>query len=220
MNPELIIFDCDGVLIDSELIACSADAAELTKAGYEITTQEVVRRFAGVPAKEMYAAIEIELGHTLPRDIKERVAQNILDRYESELRAIPGVRNTLPTLPIPFCVASSSEPIKLRLGLSNTNLLQFFEPHVYSTAQVARGKPSPDVFLYASKQFGALDENCIVVEDSVAGITAAVAAGMHPLGFVGGSHCDSSHGHVLRDAGAYEVLDRFEDLLEVIQRLS
>lgn len=219
MKPELIIFDCDGVLIDSEIIACGADAIELSKIGYPISTEEVVRRFSGVPSNAMYAEIEADLGHALPDDFEHRVVQRVHHEYRNSLRAIPNVRETVEQLTTPFCVASSSKPEKLRLGLERTGLLSLFEPYVFSATQVERGKPHPDIFLFAAAQFGAPAQACVVIEDSVAGITAARAAKMRTVGFVGASHCAPGHDAVLREAGAEVVLGRLSELMASINAL-
>ena len=220
MKPDLVIFDCDGVLIDSEIIACSADAIELTNIGYSISTQEVVRRFSGVPSVDMYAEIEADLGTALPHDFEQRVSQRIADEYSTNLAAIPGVRETIPNLPVPYCVASSSKPDKLSLGLQQTNLLELFAPNVFSTSLVARGKPAPDIFLYSAEQFSVSPDKCVVIEDSVAGVTAARDARMRVLGFVGGSHCGPDHERKLLEAGAEAVFREFPLLLNEISKLS
>lgn len=213
---ELVIFDCDGVLLDSEVIACSADAEALTKAGYEISTAEVIERFAGVPADAMYAAIEADLGRPLPRNFQTDVKTSILARYRSELRAIVGAAEVLSAMRTRRCVASSSAPAKLALGLIETNLFDLLYPHVFSTTLVARGKPHPDIFLYAARAMEVGRERCLVVEDSVAGVTAAKAAGMRCIGFVGGSHCPDGHAKRLSEAGATTVVSDLRQLMTFV----
>ena len=208
MTPDLIIFDCDGVLIDSEIIACTADAEELTKIGYAITTSEVVRRFAGVSAKAMYAAIESDLGRPLPADLAIRTEARVLASFRSELRPLAGAVETISRLAWPYCVASSSKPSKLSLGLIQAGLFDLFYPHIFSVALVENGKPAPDIFLLAAERMRANVSRCVVVEDSVAGITAACRAGMRALGFAGGAHCPPGHEVDLRNAGAETVFDR------------
>ena len=175
---DLVIFDCDGVLIDSELIACSADAEALSEIGYPVTTEDVIERFAGVPADAMYKTIETGMGRALPGDFKARVDQRILDKYRMELKPIEGIKDALSQIELKKCVASSSTPSKLALGLVETGLFDLVYPHVFSTVLVERGKPHPDIFLYAARVMGVDTSKCIVVEDSVAGVTAATAAGM------------------------------------------
>lgn len=219
MTPDLMIFDCDGVLIDSEIIACAVDAEELTAAGYPISTPDVVRQFSGRPAQEMLDAIERDWGRKLPADFARRVEARVLARFRSELQPIPGAAATLAQLPWRFCVASSSKPSKLALGLVETGLFDLFYPHIYSTALVKAGKPEPDLFLLAARRLGAETRRCVVIEDSIAGVTAARRAGMRALGFTGGSHCSDDHADDLREAGAELVFERFSELAAIVELL-
>ncbi len=220
MTPDLVIFDCDGVLIDSEVIASRVDAEELTRLGYPITADELIRRYAGVPGADMHADVERRLGRTLPADIYDRVEERVLDSYRNGLDAIPYVRETLQVFPWRRCVASSSKPATLCLGLIQAGLFEVFYPHIFSTVLVERGKPAPDLFLFAARQLNASPDRCVVVEDSVAGVRAAKAAGMRALGFVGGSHCLTEHAASLRQAGAELVLDRFDQLPTAFDQLA
>ena len=220
MTPDLIIFDCDGVLIDSEIIACAADAEALKSVGYPITTSEVVRRFAGVPTDEMYAAIERDLGRPLPPDLAAQTEARVMARFHTELRPIEGVAEAVAQLERPYCVASSSKPSKLSLGLIEAGLFDLFYPHIFSAAQVTAGKPAPDLFLLAAEKMGAAARHCVVVEDSIAGVTAARRAGMRALGFAGGAHCSQGHAAELRSAGAELVFDRLALLPDIIADLS
>lgn len=213
---ELVIFDCDGVLIDSELIACSADADALTEVGFEITCEGVIERFAGVPSEAMYATVEAELGHALPEDFDIRVKKRVLEKYRTELQPIEGIEEVLSSMKARKCVASSSNPAKLALGLVETGLFELLYPHVFSTALVSRGKPNPDLFLYSAKAMGVEPSDCVVIEDSVAGISAARAAGMRSIGFVGGSHCLPDHSKSLVKAGAETVIRDMRKLLQEI----
>jgi HAD superfamily hydrolase (TIGR01509 family) len=219
MVPDLIIFDCDGVLIDSEWMACTVDAEELTGLGYAITPAEVVRRFAGVSAKDMFATIERDLGRPLPADLGERIERRVLEHYRSDLRAIADVEETLEKLPWPYCVASSSRPSKLSLGLIETKLFDLCYPNIFSTVLVENGKPSPEIFLYAAQKMGARLDRCVVVEDSTAGIAGAKAAGMRAIGFVGGAHCAGEHSHKLSAAGAEVTFDHFTHFMDIVQQL-
>lgn len=213
---ELVIFDCDGVLIDSELIACAADAEALSDLAYQITTETVVERFSGVPAEAMYATIEVEMGRALPPDFKMKVEERILAKYRSDLKPIPGIAEVLSELTCRRCVASSSTPAKLALGLVETELYEAFYPHIFSTALVERGKPHPEIFSYAARAMGVAAAKCVVVEDSVAGVTAARAAGMRTIGFVGGSHCGANQSDKLLEAGAETVIDDMHRLLPTL----
>ncbi|WEX91410.1 HAD family hydrolase (plasmid) [Sinorhizobium garamanticum] len=215
--PKLIIFDCDGVLVDSEIIVSTAEAAEITRAGHRISVEEAVEQFVGVPASDMYRIIEDRLGAPLPLDFSTRIDARVRELYLSELTAIDGVRETVRRLRTPCCVASSSGPNRLALALSKTELFELFYPNVFSTVLVRHGKPAPDIFLYAAAKMGVPAADCMVVEDSIAGVTAAKSAGMTALGFVGGGHCPPSHAARLKEAGAKHVFDRFEDLLAIVE---
>ncbi|WP_051447502.1 HAD family hydrolase [Rhizobium leguminosarum] len=220
VKPKLVIFDCDGVLVDSEIIVSTAEAAEITRAGHRISVEEAVKQFAGVPASEMYRIIEARLGVPLPADLSTRIDSRVRELYLTDLAEIAGARATIRKLKVPCCVASSSEPNRLGLALAKTELLDLFYPHVFSTVLVRNGKPAPDIFLYAAEKMGVPPAHCVVVEDSVAGVTAAIAAGMTPLGFVGGSHCSPLHTESLQEAGAKRIFSRFEDLDAILEELA
>ena len=207
---DLVIFDCDGVLLDSEIIACQADAEAFTRLGYPITADEIAQRFAGMPDEAVDAALAKELGASLPPDFRDKIKQSVIGKYRTELKAIDGARSLLSSLSTAKCIASSAAPAKLALGLIETDLYDLVYPHIFSTKLVEKGKPHPDVFLYAAQVMGAVPSRCIVVEDSVAGVTAATSAGMECIGFTGGSHCTDGHARRLLEAGAARVVDRLE----------
>jgi len=214
-NFELVIFDCDGVLIDSEIISSSANAEALTKAGYPITTEEVIQRYTGVPDTALYAEVEAKLGRPLPGRFDEDIKKLVFQKYRTELRSITGAREVLSSLTTKRCIASSSSPTKLALGLIETGLYELAYPHIYSANLVARGKPHPDIFEFAARAMKSAPGNCLVIEDSVAGVTAARAAGMACIGFSGGSHCMDGHAEKLKNAGAFTVIDGLTELLEI-----
>jgi HAD superfamily hydrolase (TIGR01509 family) len=214
---EGLIFDCDGVLIDSETLVCRIAAQELTALGYPITTEQVIARFAGRPDHEMRAEIESELGRPIPADYRDRVNARTVDAYATDLKIMPGLMQALEQIDLPLCVASSSFPAKLKLGLEVVGLYERFMPNVVSGTLVAHGKPQPDVFLFAAGWLRISPMRCLVVEDSVAGVTAAVAAGMPVLGFEGGSHCDQGHGERLIKAGACAVFSDMAQLPALLQ---
>ena len=209
---EGLILGCDGVLIDSETLVCRIAAEELNAMGYSITTEHAIARFAGRPDHEIRAEIEHDWGQPLPTDYRERVNARTVDAYATELRIMPGVLEALEQIELPIAVASSSFPSKLQLGLETVGLYERFMPNVVSGTLVAHGKPQPDLFLFTAGWLRISPLRCLVVEDSVAGVTAAVAAGMPVLGFVGGSHCDEAHAERLLGAGARSV---FADMTEL-----
>jgi HAD superfamily hydrolase (TIGR01509 family) len=216
---ELVIFDCDGVLVDSEPIINQAHAHVLTACGYPITEQDLVDRFCGMSDREMLGVIEREWGRRLPASYTERVGLMVEERFQQSLTAIEGVVEVLDSLAIPFCVASSSSPEQIRHKLKLTGLLPRFGENLFSAAMVARGKPAPDLFLYAAQRLETAPEHCLVVEDSPAGIDAAGAAGMTAIGFCGGSHCGPDHGARLQDRGAALVIADMRELATALAKL-
>jgi HAD superfamily hydrolase (TIGR01509 family) len=214
--PKLIIFDCDGVLIDSEVIACRTDAACLAEIGIPLSAEEIMERYLGISAAAMCADLERRHGCQLPPDFAETLRLRTAAAFEAELAPIAGVEAVLTALPQLRCVASGSAPARLRHSLSLTGLLRYFEPNLFSAAQVARGKPSPDLFLFAAATMQVKPPSCLVIEDSPAGVQAAVAAGMRAIGFTGGSHCRPGHADRLRAAGADEVVSTMADVAELL----
>lgn len=212
MAFDLIIFDCDGVLVDSEVISCRAHAETLTRHGYPITAEDVLKRFLGVSDREAREIIERELGRKLPDDFEQEVKRATLHHYAGDLRAISDVGEAIAAIDLPKCVASSGTPEKIRHGLTCAGLYMRFAPHIFSATHVSRGKPAPDLFLFAADRMNAQPARCLAIEDSVPGVTGAVAAGMTVLGFFGGSHCRDGHDGILRAAGA---ADTFGDMRQL-----
>jgi HAD superfamily hydrolase (TIGR01509 family) len=213
---DLVIFDCDGVLVDSEVISCRAHAETLTRHGYPITAEQVLHRFLGVSDREARLIVETEMGRALPDDFEIQMKQTALQLYADHLHLIPHVAETVAMIDLPKCVASSGTPEKIRHGLTCAGLYDRLAPNIFSAVQVKRGKPAPDLFLFAAEQMGAAPERCVVIEDSVAGITAAAAAGMTVFGFHGGSHCRDGHAATLRAAGAHRIFDDMRQLPAMI----
>jgi HAD superfamily hydrolase (TIGR01509 family) len=219
-KADLIIFDCDGVLVDSEVISCRAHAATLTRHGYPITADQVLDRFLGVSDREARMIVEAELGRSLPDDFEAQMKQAALQRYTDDLRLVPYVGEAIAAINLPKCVASSGTPEKIRHGLTCAGLYGLVAPHIFSASQVKRGKPAPDLFLFAAGQMKASPARCVVIEDSVPGVTGALAAGMTALGFHGGSHCRPGHADTLRAAGAAATFDDMRELAGLIADLA
>ena len=211
-ETDLVIFDCDGVLIDSELIGARVEAAELGRIGIPLAEAEILARFLGMSAQAMYLEIERELGRTLPEGFAATVQREIDAAFERDLQVIPGIHETLDRLPLRSCVASSSTLARLRHSLGLTGLHARFAPNVFSAEQVKRGKPAPDLFLHAAGAMGCEPTRCLVIEDSISGVRGAVAAGMRVWGFIGGGHCADGHEARLRDAGAQRIFSNMPDL--------
>lgn len=217
--PELVIFDCDGVLVDSELIALGQTRRALGEAGLDLSEAQTLERFLGLRLDSVVQKAEAELGAALPAGFRSDLTRDILEQFRHELQGIAGVREALAGLSARICVASSSSPERIRLSLALAGTAELFEPHIFSATMVARGKPSPDLFLYAAAQMAVPAQQSLVIEDSVAGVVGAVAAGMMVFGFVGGSHfSDFSQGRGLTMAGAHLVFDDMSRLPAIIAR--
>jgi len=184
----LVIFDCDGVLVDSEPLAMRVLLEALAAAGYRIDEASAYERFLGRSLATMQTILRSELGFELSTDRLERMRLHLFEVYRCELRPMPGIGETLDRLTIPYCVASSSLPERIRVSLEVTGLLPRFAPHLFSATMVANGKPAPDLFLHAARQSGVDPGACLVLEDSGPGIEAARRAGMRVFAFAGGSH--------------------------------
>jgi HAD superfamily hydrolase (TIGR01509 family) len=219
LNFDLVIFDCDGVLVDSEVISCRAHAATLTRHGYPITAEQVLSRFLGVSDREARLTIEAELGRALPDDFEAQMKQAALQRYADELQLVPYIAEAIAAIGLPKCVASSGTPEKIRHGLTCAGLYDALAPHIFSATQVSNGKPAPDLFLFAANEMRTPPARCLVIEDSVAGVTAALAAGMVVFGYHGGSHCRPDTADTLRAAGAAATFGDMRQLPDLIGRI-
>ena len=201
----LHIFDCDGVLVDSEILVCRIESELLCDVGVGLSPEEIAATFVGLSDAEMHRRIEQEWEIRLPPDFSARKTARVEKVLEGALRPVAGVPALLRTLDTRRCVASSSALPRIRRSLTATGLSAFFEPHLFSASMVTDGKPAPDLFEYAAASMDADAVECVVVEDSVYGITAARAAGMYVIGFTGGAHCGPVLAADLRRAGAHEI---------------
>lgn len=184
---ELVIFDCDGVLVDSERIAVRVDALVLAKLGWSLTEAEIVDRFMGRSSQSMTQQIEDHLGHSLPADWEEEFKHLYRDAFTAELTPVEGIIDALDALTgLPTCVASSGSHDKMRFTLGLTGLYPRFEGRIFSATEVKHGKPAPDLFVHAARQMGIAPEACAVIEDSQYGLQAARAAGMRAFAYAGG----------------------------------
>jgi HAD superfamily hydrolase (TIGR01509 family) len=205
-QPKLVIFDCDGVLVDSEPLACRIELAALAALGHPIGADEFRRRAIGRSRKDVNAMLEAFWDRALPADYTDRIRAATFTAFEAELQPVPGIRAVLDGLGSqPRCVASSSHPTRIARALAVTGLAGFFGDHVFSAVEVERGKPAPDLFLHAAARMGVAPESCLVIEDSVPGIQAANAAGATAIGFTAGGHCAPGHDQQLKEAGANSV---------------
>ena len=214
----MVIFDCNGVLVDSEPIAAAVAAEEFTRAGFPLTPEVVSRYFAGRRTVDMLASVEAATRRKLPPNFAALLTAATLRRFRVELRATPHIAYALTWVRGPKCVASSSTPDRIRLSLETTGLLRFFGNNVFSAGEVPHGKPAPDLLLHAAARMRVPPAECIVVEDSAAGVTAAHAAGMTPIGFVGSAQ-DASVGANLMAAGARTLISDMRQLKSTVVAL-
>jgi HAD superfamily hydrolase (TIGR01509 family) len=209
--PQLVIFDCDGVLVDSEPVANRTLALMLREQGLDLTQEQMFETFVGFSMAHVMRMIENMLGRAPPETFLRDLQARTFEAFQAELRAMPGIEDALDRLGVPFCVASSGDHEKMRTTLGITGLWSRFAGRIFSVTQVARGKPAPDVYLFAAKQLGAEPARCLVVEDTPPGVQAGVAAGMTVFGF-----CAYTPEHKLKAAGAHLTFDdlrRLPDLL-------
>lgn len=183
---ELVVFDCDGVLVDSEVIAVRVDQKVLADLGWDLELDEIVERFVGRSEAHFVAAVEQHLGIRLADGWDQEYGRWYQDAFERGLEAVDGVEEALDRLPLPNCVASSGSHEKMHRTLGRTGLLHRFQGRLFSATEVANGKPAPDLFLHAARRLSTAPERCAVVEDSAYGVQAARAAGMHVFAYAGG----------------------------------
>jgi HAD superfamily hydrolase (TIGR01509 family) len=202
----MVIFDCNGVLVDSEPIANAVLADQLTRAGVPVAAEVVARRYHGRRPADVFASVEAATGKKLPPNFATSVTLETLRRFRSDLRALPHVAHALTWIRGPKAVASSSPFERIRASLDVAGLMRFFEPRVFSASDVPNGKPAPDLLRFAAARMQVEPKSCIVIEDSVPGVGAAVAAGMTAIGFVGASQAPGRLARDLAAAGARTVI--------------
>lgn len=216
---DLLIFDCDGVLVDSEAIVIEIESQLLTAAGFQLTPDEIADRFVGLSYPDMMALLESDFGRPVPIELNEQIQREAIAAFPEHLRAVAGMGRALEQLNVTKCVASSSDLDRVQLSLDLTDLAKHFPPtHVFSAQMVSRGKPAPDLFLHAAEQSGVAPSRCLVIEDSPHGVTAAIAAGMQVVGFVGGQHARPSLTRRLASAGASSIIDDPADIARHLDR--
>ena len=218
----LVIFDCDGVLVDSEILASRVDSERLKSIGYDISVEEMSHRFAGLTWDRISKLIEADLGHSLPENFHSETDAELDHRLANELDIIPGVHEMLDRLDYQRCICSNSSPERLKISLTRTKLYDRFRPYIFSAVAVGnkRPKPAPDVFLHGAAEFSVDPRETIVIEDSTHGIHGAKAAGMRVIGFTGGSHSWPGHADALTAAGAETVINRMVDLPATIDAIA
>jgi HAD superfamily hydrolase (TIGR01509 family) len=210
-TPDLIIFDCDGVLVDSEVLSCHCLSEGLAGYGIDLDPDQALDLFLGRSVSAVFDHYEAS-GHLIPPQFASELKTRVRAAFQTALCPIEGVSSVLQGLQVPYCVASSSDFDRVSFSLSLTGLAPHFDSRLYTAQMVQRGKPAPDLFLFAADKMQVDPHRTLVIEDSVSGVTAAKAAGMTVWGFIGGSHYRSRDGRaLLYNAGADRVFGRMAD---------
>jgi HAD superfamily hydrolase (TIGR01509 family) len=213
---DLVIFDCDGVVVDSEVLACTCLADALRLNALDLGIEEVFELFLGQSFSVVEEHFQAVTGKPLPEQFRTELRDRLARSFAASLTPMPNVVDVLDRLDRPYCLASSSDAERIRLALAVTGLARFFGERVYDAAMVARGKPAPDLYLFIAERMSAAMPRVLVVEDSVPGIVAGKAAGMKVWGFTGGSHCIGRDvGRQLLAAGADRVFHSMTEFMDV-----
>ena len=217
-----ILFDCDGVLVDSEVIALRVELEMLAEQGLTFDRADYAARFMGLSTDAYHAAIDVEARARLGRPVSESIRQS--DRLRAvmvaELTQVDGAADAVAGLALPKAIASSGSMDGLERKLKRTGLWSLFDPHIYGADHVANAKPAPDLFLHAAAALGVAPADCLVIEDSIHGVTAAGAAGMRVWGFLGGGHADDALGARLTAAGAERLVQDWPDAAAALAALN
>lgn len=185
-SPAYVVFDCDGVLVDSEPLSIEVDRQMLSELGWELSLAEIIERFVGRSHEHFLQEVTDHLGHPPPPGWDEASTPRYRAAYAHGLQPVAGIVEALDRITLPSCVASSGTHDKMTFTLGLTGLLDRFEGHMFSATEVSRGKPAPDLFLHAANEMGWEPSSCVVVEDSPYGVDAALAAGMRAIAYAGG----------------------------------
>jgi HAD superfamily hydrolase (TIGR01509 family) len=223
-DAEAIIFDNDGVLVDSEVIHLAVERDLLAELGLKYSHEAYMVRFVGLSDTDYRAQIGDDYsrltGGVFPADFWDHLFNRVWSRIRIELKAMDGVASLVRGFDGKVAIGSSAPYDHLCEKLRIARLFDLFEPHIYSAEHVAKGKPAPDLFLYAATQLGVEPSRCIVVEDSIHGIAAAVAAGMKPIGFAGGGHADAGLRDRLLNAGACIVVRSHTEIQSLLRSVA
>ncbi|WP_375695893.1 HAD family hydrolase [Bartonella sp. AC67GZZY] len=221
---DLIIFDCDGVLVDSEYLAAKIGSQLLKQTGYEISPEELSERFAGLIFRDILKQVEQEIEKPISAHLIDQMTNIFRTQIKTELRALDDVREAVEIIQTryPYCICSNAKSIDIKEMLTTVGLYELFEGKIFSAPEVGtkKTKPAPDIFLFAAKQLQVEPQNTIVIEDSIHGVHAAKAAGMRAIGFTGGSHSYLGHSNALAEAGAETVIAKHAHLGEVLEAMA
>nr|WP_316650862.1 HAD family hydrolase [uncultured Gellertiella sp.] len=219
-NRRLVIFDCDGVLVDSEPVSIRVLVEAMNRAGAEVTEADAYRLFLGRSLAAVTDCLKQQYGLDADPGFLDAMRRDLYGRFRTELQPIRGILETLDRLALARCVASSSQMERIRLSLTITGLIDRLAPHLFSASMVENGKPAPDLFLHAAAAMGFSPGQCIVVEDSPAGVLAAQAAGMKVLLFTGGTHAlQETYREEIRQVSPNATFDAMPDLLHLVDEV-
>lgn len=218
-NFKCVIFDCDGVLVDSEILASKASIEMLRPYGLDMSVEEYSQYFAGKVEEDIVDIITQKYNISLPDDFISKVRLKIDYELDHNLQAISGVKDTISGIPVTCAVVSNSHLVRVIQSVKVAGLSGFFGKRLFSAEMVERPKPDPGIYLYAARQLNMDPAECLVVEDSLSGVTAAHKAGMTVVGFLGASHIREGHGENLKKAGAYTTAENMEALNELLQEI-
>lgn len=216
---ELVIFDCDGVLIDSEIISATILVEQINGLGLDVDFKYVQRNFLGRSFPRVVQLIREQFGVRLPADFEDNYRSELLRSFETGLVAMPGIERAIGGLAVAHCVATSSSPKRVRRSLELVGLIDHFKGRIFTASQVANGKPAPDLFLHAAAQMDVQPAKCLVLEDSVSGLDAAHAAGMMVWHFAGGSHLAGASANLPDRFSSLVSFDKWSDFLDMAPEL-
>jgi HAD superfamily hydrolase (TIGR01509 family) len=216
---ELVIFDCDGVLVDSELLSAQMVIEVFAEIGVSVDLPFVYKNFVGHSFTTVAANYARKHGRQVPDNFVDEYRRRLLESFEGNLKPMAGIESVLTKLNVPICVATGSSPARVAKSLAVTGLAERFGGNVFSTSLVERGKPHPDIFLYAAKAIGVDPEACLVIEDSTAGVNGAKAAGMTTWHFTGGVHFNHGYQHVSPPLLVDRKFDRMSDFFDAAPEL-
>ncbi|MCJ8324935.1 MAG: HAD family phosphatase [Rhizobiales bacterium] len=216
---ELIIFDFDGVIVDSEALSSAVHAQTLQQIGVPLTHADIDKHYTGLDFASMMQKISAEHGDVKAAAFAATIEANYAQIMRNELQLMPHIFSFLQTTKLKFCIGSNSKMQRLKTNQQATNIDAIFANKTFSADMVANPKPAPDLFLYAAEKMAVSAKNCVVIEDGAHGIKAASTAGMKSIGFVGGSHCNDGHAQRLLDAGALQVFSDMRELPKIINNL-
>ena len=219
MAANLVIFDCDGVLIDSEIISAKMLVDELARLGVAIDLDYVARHFLGRSYPTVMQQIREEFGLNLPEAFEEQYRNRLLAAFERDLTIMPGIAEVIGALAVPYCIATSSSPRRARRSLEIVAFPRLEETPLFTASMVEHGKPAPDLFLLAAEKMGVKPRDCLVIEDSLNGIRAAHAAGMEVLRFTGGTHLQGRDLTPPDDARPAKTFDSFARFFQIVPQL-